>query len=197
MIGVAVIPSPEHWCTSARDCQCEDRHPHVSPTGVLQEEAKRFVTIRNRCVVDDCERALKKEQKWEELVLFYRQKGLHRRALQLLQKLGLEVLKVCARTHACARAVATSRPLLPPVPVLVSRSCRGLCLCQYLCLYGCLCLCLCICRSLCLCQCWCRCRPWHRLRHRQRKRHKHRYRHRYASAKASADTGTGTDWQRV
>lgn len=37
------------------------------PASVAQVEAKRFVTIPNRCVVDDCERALRKDQKWEEL----------------------------------------------------------------------------------------------------------------------------------
>eukprot|EP01012_Entosiphon_sulcatum_P054361 TRINITY_DN7504_c0_g1_i1.p1 TRINITY_DN7504_c0_g1~~TRINITY_DN7504_c0_g1_i1.p1 ORF type:complete len:637 (+),score=126.58 TRINITY_DN7504_c0_g1_i1:27-1913(+) len=55
-----------------------------------EDQVKEFVRVPNRCVVDDCERALKKEQKWEEVVLFYQQKQLHRKALEILSKLGQE-----------------------------------------------------------------------------------------------------------
>ena len=69
-----------------------------------EDEAQRFVTVTNRCVVEDSERALKKEQKWLELVLFYQQKGLHRRALVLLKKLGQEALKEHGRPPRSAPA---------------------------------------------------------------------------------------------
>jgi tetratricopeptide (TPR) repeat protein len=48
----------------------------------------KFLETPNRCIIADSERVLLQYKKYAELVLFYKTKGLHERALVLLRQLG-------------------------------------------------------------------------------------------------------------
>lgn len=52
------------------------------------EFVTNFLQNPNRCIIADSERVLHQHKKFAELVLFYKSKGLHERALVLLKQLG-------------------------------------------------------------------------------------------------------------
>eukprot|EP01059_Diplonema_ambulator_P034812 TRINITY_DN7995_c0_g2_i2.p1 TRINITY_DN7995_c0_g2~~TRINITY_DN7995_c0_g2_i2.p1 ORF type:complete len:510 (+),score=203.18 TRINITY_DN7995_c0_g2_i2:137-1666(+) len=49
-----------------------------------EDEVKEFLSFPNSCVLDDCERFLRQEARWSDIVALYRSKGMDRKALELL-----------------------------------------------------------------------------------------------------------------
>eukprot|EP01064_Diplonema_japonicum_P020951 TRINITY_DN30502_c0_g1_i1.p1 TRINITY_DN30502_c0_g1~~TRINITY_DN30502_c0_g1_i1.p1 ORF type:complete len:923 (+),score=240.94 TRINITY_DN30502_c0_g1_i1:49-2769(+) len=49
-----------------------------------EDDVETFLGTPNRCVLDDCERILRQESKWSNIVALYRSKGKDRAALDLL-----------------------------------------------------------------------------------------------------------------
>ena len=41
-----------------------------------------LLRVENRCHVEECERVLKKAKKFDELVLLYQNKGIHKKGIQ-------------------------------------------------------------------------------------------------------------------